>query len=551
MINKCSQCSSSFEITDEDLKFYKKIGVSAPTLCPDDRSRRRMQFRNFRTLYRTTSSLSGKSMISMYPPQTPLTVYSIDEWWNDNWDALKFGRDMDFNRPFFEQFDALFKQVPKLPLKQIQCEKCEYSNFSFSSKNCYLVFGCVENENCLYGHIVWRSEDCVDGLYNYECRFCYDCIDCVGCYQAYFSTECINCTDIWFSHDCLGCQNCFGCTGLRRKEWCWENEYLGKEKYVAKLKETLPLTYNRVNKEKEKLAHKKDKSVIFPAFFGYANEDVSGNHIYFSKNTYCSFDAKRCEDCKFLFTAQTFTDCYDCNFTPGGCELAFESMAVGNSQRLVCCREIQDSSDLFYCFECMACQNCFGCDGLKHKQYCILNKQYSKEEYEKFVARIIKHMVSTGEWGEFFHHSISPFAYNETVANEYYPLTREEALKKGFRWSDYESPKAKAEKSISAPEVPANINDVSDDILNTAIECEVSGRPFKIVPQELMFYRKNQLPLPKRHPDQRHFDRMALRTPRKLWPRLCAKCNKSIQTTFAPEKPEKVYCEACYLKEVY
>ena len=32
-------------------------------------------------------------------------------------------------------------------------------------------------------------------------------------------------------------------------------------------------------------------------------------------------------------------------------------------------------------------------------------------------------MQDTGERGEFFHPSLSPFGYNETVAQEYYPLT--------------------------------------------------------------------------------------------------------------------------------
>jgi len=31
-------------------------------------------------------------------------------------------------------------------------------------------------------------------------------------------------------------------------------------------------------------------------------------------------------------------------------------------------------------------------------KYCILNKQYSKEEYEELVPKIIEHMQKTGEW---------------------------------------------------------------------------------------------------------------------------------------------------------
>jgi hypothetical protein len=51
--------------------------------------------------------------------------------------------------------------------------------------------------------------------------------------------------------------------------------------------------------------------------------------------------------------------------------------------------------------------------------------------------------------------------------------------------------------------------------LNWAIKCEVSEKPFRIIKQELEFYRKHNLPIPKKHPDIRHLERMKLRNPRK------------------------------------
>ena len=202
---------------------------------------------------------------------------------------------------------------------------------------------------------------------------------------------------------------------------------------------------------------------------------------------------------------------------------------------------------------CDHSQHLFGCISAKHKQYCILNKQYTKEEYEALVPKIIEHMRKTGEFGEFFPASISPFGYNETVANEYFPLTREEALEKGFQWSDYEAPKPQAAKTISEEnmkKLPDSIDQIPDDVLNWALTCEISGKLFKIQPAELAFYRKMKLPIPRRHPDIRHADRMALRNPRKLWKRNCAECNEEIETTYSPERPEKVLCESCYLKAV-
>jgi len=62
--------------------------------------------------------------------------------------------------------------------------------------------------------------------------------------------------------------------------------------------------------------------------------------------------------------------------------------------------------------------------------------------------------------------------------------------------------------------------------LNWAIECEITKKPFKIIREELEFYRKHNLPIPRRHPDQRHLDRMKLRNPRKLFMRKCDKCKK-------------------------
>jgi hypothetical protein len=82
------------------------------------------------------------------------------------------------------------------------------------------------------------------------------------------------------------------------------------------------------------------------------------------------------------------------------------------------------SSDMIYCDHCFFSSNCFGCIWLRNKQYCIFNKQYSKEEYEIQVPKIIAHMIAAWERGEFFHPLLSPFGYNETVAQEYFPIAQ-------------------------------------------------------------------------------------------------------------------------------
>ena len=160
-------------------------------------------------------------------------------------------------------------------------------------------------------------------------------------------------------------------------------------------------------------------------------------------------------------------------------------------------------------------------------------------------------MRETGEWGEFFPMELSPFAYNETLAQEYFPLTQKEVLNSGWKWKENLNYVAEVERIIQASKIPPKIEMINDKILNWAIQCDVSKKPFKIIKQELKFYRKNKLPFPRKHSDVRNSERMKLRNPRKLWSRNCPKCNAEIQTTYAPERPEIVYCEECYLKEVY
>jgi hypothetical protein len=137
------------------------------------------------------------------------------------------------------------------------------------------------------------------------------------------------------------------------------------------------------------------------------------------------------------------------------------------------------------------------------------------------------------------------------MSQEYFPLTRSEVERRGWQWREEREEVPRVSKIIPAKTLPDTIADVPDDILNWAIQSEESSRPFRIVRQELDFYRSMELPVPRLHPDERHHRRIALRNPRRLWKRTCQKCGKGIETTYSPERSEIVYCEECYLKEVY
>jgi hypothetical protein len=179
-----------------------------------------------------------------------------------------------------------------------------------------------------------------------------------------------------------------------------------------------------------------------------------------------------------------------------------------------------------------------------------LNKQYTKGQYEDLREKFIAHMRKTGEWGQYFPKDFSCYGYNESTVSEYWPMTREEALKEGFQWRDAPEEQPEVSRVIPASALPDSVDDIPDDVLQWAIRCAKTSKPFRVIKQELDFYRQQRLPLPRLHPNERYAERMQLSNPFRLWKRPCKKCGREMETTYAPERPEVVYCEECYLKEV-
>lgn len=488
-------------------------------------------------------------MISMYSPQLPYKVYTHDEWWADTWDAKSYGRPFDFSRPFFEQFGELLVAVPRFNFMNVNSEHCDYSNFTFSSKNCYMVFGCVNDEDCWYGHIVWNSKDSLDNLYLHKSELCYECIDCLGCYRLLYSQECESCTDSTGLFDCRGCTNCIGCVGLRQKSYCIFNEQKTKEEYAAFVA-AHPLTekanIETIMKERESLRHKLPQR----HFFGSHNDNVSGNHIYNARNVHDSFDVQGGEDSRFIYTSRNAKDSYDIAFSPD-VEQCYSSLTVfAGSRRAFFSHLGTACSDIYYSDSCFNAHDVFGCVGLRGGEYCILNKQYSKEEYNDLKDKIIEHMKKTGEWGEFFPDTLSPFSYNESIAQEYFPLSKEEVLASGFRWSD-DIPRTTGQETIANDSLPKDPAGFSADLLKHVLKCDVCGHNFRFIQQEIDFYKKMNLPLPTVCFNCRHAKRMAMRNMRKLWDGVCAKCGRAIKTSYSPEQQKEftIYCEQCYQSE--
>jgi len=549
----CQNCDSKFRIEPEDFEFYEKMRVPAPALCPMCRFKRRATWRNETTLYTGRKCAKcKKSIVSMYNPKSPYTIYCHDCYNSDSWDPRDYAMEYDESRPFFDQLNELIRKVPKITTYITsglgQNVNSEYTNMAGGNKNCYMLFNGGINEEVMYSR---GPINCKDSLDLYLATFIelgYELVNAHKSSKVIWSKNASGCVDCTFTLNCSGCTSCFGCVNLRNKSYHFFNDPLSKEEYKKKVEHIMGSfsKMEETRKEFEKAALK------FPqrATNNLKTVNCVGDYLTESKNLFDCFEVTGSEDCKHTFANKKSRDCYDILGYGYDGELLLECVAVGASNRIIGSFGSDNASDLEYCFTLMRSnKNCFGCDSLRNAEHCILNKQYTKEEYESLRSKIITELKEKNLYGLFMPLELSPFAYNETVAQDNMPLTKEEALAEGFRWEE-DLQKTEGKETMRPDQIPDHIKDVEDSITEEILVCGSCERNYNIVPAELEFYRKIVLPIPRICFYCRHTDRIRRRGPMKFFSRHCAKCDKIMTTSFAPDRPEIVYCEDCYKREV-
>ena len=465
----------------------------------------------------------------MFAPDSVVTVYHKNEWWKDDWDALDYGRDYDFNRPFFEQFAELNKKVPHMHVLTLNDENSDYTNYNTDNKNCYLCFAGNYSEYNLYCYNAQSSKFCVDCLFIWNCEVAYECLQCDSCYECFYCSNSKNCHSSMFLDDCLSCNDCFMCANLRNKKYCILNKQYSQEEYFKKKDEFLA----RGHKECVKIWKEERQKFPVKASHNSQSEDCRGEYIWQSKNCKdCYIMAKGGEDCRDVFNGfPDLKDSRDCTFCGEKAELMYESLASGvNGSRVSFGNLVLEGcNDILYSSFIFGCKNCFGCSNMRQKQYCVLNKQYNKDEYEVLLPRIIGHMRETGEWGEYFSTESSLFGYNESFADLYFPMSKEEILSKNWKWREKRE-------------------DIGGEVSGDVQKCEKSGIHFRFVKQELKFYEKWKIPIPNLCFEERNKARMARMNGWEVKDKKCSLCGEDVKTNSISEK---VFCEKCYLEEVY
>lgn len=563
----CQNCKTDFTIEPDDVGFYEKMHVPSPTFCPACRFQRRVSWRNPWHLFKKKEARTGEEIFSLYPAESPVKIYDREYWISDAWDAMEYGRAYDFSRTFFEQFRDLVYAVPFPAHTLINVSNCRYCTNANGIKNCYLVRAATFTEDSAY--LIWdhASKQCMDSHMTNKCELGYGNVNCQKCYKTIASVDCDDCNEVFLSKDCVGCSSCFGCMGLRGKSYCIFNEQYSKEEYKKRLEEMQLGSYDGFQKAQHK-AYEFWKTKPHKFMHGLQNVNVSGDYIYESKNARECFRVLQAEDCKYCQNILTGTakDCYDYSNWGERAELIYESIVCGEGVSNVrfSTQIFTNAKNIEYSIYCQNSSDLFGCVGLRNKQYCIFNMQYTKDAFHELRKQIIEQMdampfISRAgheyRYGEFFPPEFSPFSYEVSEASEFFPLDEADVVAKGFQ--QYDIATQQHTPTLAATDLPDGIDAATDAILDEVIGCEHAEQckqectgAFRIVKDELAFLKRLGLPLPRLCPNCRHYERLTLRNPPMFYDRQCANCGKKIQTSYAPDRPEKIYCEQCYQAEV-
>lgn len=226
-----------------------------------------------------------EDIISMYSSEKPHKIYCNSCWYSDKWDPMEYGKNYNFNKSFFEQFKELELKVPNPALYQENCVNSPWINREHDSKNCYLNFGGIQNEECAYNTYALYSKDVFDNHIILKSEFCCENFFCRNCYKTFFSQFCFNCQEVYFSFNCRNCFNLVGCVNLRNKSYHIFNNPVSREEYKKFIEKNL-LDQKTNQFIKEKLKEIKI-SMSYKFAFSANAVDCTGDFLEESKN--CKF----------------------------------------------------------------------------------------------------------------------------------------------------------------------------------------------------------------------------------------------------------------------
>lgn len=457
--------------------------------------------RDFASWY-PTNIYKHEGMFTRYPatPRKPNLV-SIEKYPNITqtiWDETRGS--------FFDVLTDLYKKCYLTPIIIYSInQNSNYSDMVFGAKNAYLSFSVwIGAENILYSSSVFSN---VRNVYNSfivedNSENVYYSKSIQKGNSIFFSKYITDSYNIWFSSNLIGCQECIFCSDLQNKSYHIHNKPYTKEEY---LKEKKAILAKKSEFEQWYLSSEEHPS-------NYGSTNVSWTMLVNShdiENGYFCRDITRGRNLFIASGGESWSSNFYDGFDVGvNCADFYAVSGSGTtSQQLYSCCNVNGSYEIYYGIFLSDCSHCFGCIWLTNKQYCIFNKQYSREERYQKVDEIFTQMEKDWTLWSFFPASMNPFYFNDTAAYLIDPsFTKEEVTELDYLRRDdpirVDIPEwlevVKTNELSQYEWFENGKRKINPGILKKVITDE-EGNSYRIVKMEYDFLMKHSLPLPRKH----------------------------------------------------
>ena len=361
----------------------------------------------------------NKLNISIFPISDRIkNIYSIEQFNNIHNNLLY----KDYNWDFFCNFLDIQKNIPIPCTRQYWTNiNSQYTDTNANIENWLFVRCSTNSKNILYSYVIKNTQNVLNSIkiqwWEWNIYSSYSINDSFNI----FYSKCIDSSsNIWFSYNIIWCSECILCNNIQNSSFMIKNiqfkkkqYFIEKEKYLKNKLDFENLLYNIWWLNFKNINSKNIENVIWwTHIINWRNAFIVWNPIW-TENIF---------DTIWTWTLWNYYACADCGV---------------NSENVFCSIAIVLSNRIYYSYFLESCSFCLGCIWLKNKSYCILNKQYSKEEWYILADRIFAQMDNDWILWDFFPWSLNPFYFNDTMA---YLIddsfTKEEVEKEGYMWRE-------------------------------------------------------------------------------------------------------------------
>lgn len=597
----CKWCNADYPVYEREKKFIETHNFDFSELCFDCRFRNMMIWRNEKKLYWRKSNKSWKKILSLYPPEYEGKVYDYKEW-DEEWWFSNITINFDWD-DFVWKLYELFKEVPKAGTDIFWTnENIWYCNRVWYLKNAYSTYACFwDSEDVYFSINISNSKDIYNSTRVDKSSLVYDSVMIYNSHWIFFSDAINNCKNIYFSYDLRDCEECIFCSNLVWKKYMIYNKQYEKIDY-EKIKENL----------KQNMASYKWLERLLSDFENLKVKALRRwtYNIWWDKVLWDQLN--NWHDTLFWFRMDEPDDCFNAaNWFPATQKKIYNSFGFGRVENMYFWQwswpwtnlhfvlNIQESSNIYFSQKMKWCHNCIWCYWLQNAEYHILNKAYTKEEYEKLFPEILENIRKNWWLKDYFKPEESPYPINDSQLFLEFPIYsirrlknydwwnvedfkfNEQIFDENWKWVVYilypEKDLSEAildlwwyqkiktmwknkEEEVDIPEdmvkvsckdLEDHINSIWNDALNMAILCKETWRYFRTIRKEIEFCKKYSIALPRIHPNKR-IDERRKRSP-KLWLELsnCKICGKEILSAYDKNSSLNIVCEQCYSKAIY